>query len=78
MVVWTAAAGVGPWDALIREKKSVVDLPLPIILGSDLAGIVDSVGKGVSEFKPGDRVLESQTSNSAGLMPNTRWRWRRW
>ncbi len=57
LVVRTAAAGVGPWDALIREKKSAVDLPLPIILGSDLAGVVDSVGTGVSEFKPGDKVF---------------------
>jgi NADPH:quinone reductase-like Zn-dependent oxidoreductase len=34
-----------------------VQLPLPIILGSDLAGIVDSVGTGVIQFKPGDEVL---------------------
>jgi len=57
LVVRTAAAGMGPWDALIREKKSAVDLPLPIILGSDLAGVVDSVGTGVSEFKLGDKVF---------------------
>ena len=52
-----AAAGVGPWDALIREGKSVVQLSLPIILGSDLAGIVESVGVGVMQFKPGDEVF---------------------
>ena len=57
LVVQVAAAGVGPWDALIREGKSVVQLSLPIILGSDLAGIVDSVGTGVIQFKPGDRVF---------------------
>ena len=57
LVVRVAAAGVGPWDALIREGKSVVQLSLPIILGSDLAGIVDSVGAGVIEFKPGDEVF---------------------
>jgi NADPH:quinone reductase-like Zn-dependent oxidoreductase len=57
LVVRVAAAGVGPWDALIREKKSAVDVPLPIILGSDLAGIVDSVGAGVTKFKPGDEVF---------------------
>ncbi len=57
LVVRVAAAGVGPWDALIREGKSVVQPSLPIILGSDLAGIVDSVGKGVTEFKPGDEVF---------------------
>jgi hypothetical protein len=57
LVVRVAAAGVGSWDALIREGKSVVQVSLPIILGSDLAGIVDSVGAGVAPFKPGDEVL---------------------
>jgi NADPH:quinone reductase-like Zn-dependent oxidoreductase len=57
LIVKVAAAGVAPWDALIREKKSVVDAPLPLILGSDLAGVVDSVGAGVSRFKPGDEVF---------------------
>jgi Zinc-binding dehydrogenase len=51
LVVRTAAAGVGPWDALIREKKSVVNLPLPIILGSDL-GILVSVVSPVPEKPP--------------------------
>lgn len=57
LVLQVAAAGVGPWDALIREGKSVVQLSLPIILGSDLSGIVDSVGTGVVQFKPGDKVF---------------------
>ena len=57
LVVQVAAAGVGPWDAFIREGTSVVQLPFPIILGSDLAGIVDSVGPGVIQFKPGDEVF---------------------
>jgi NADPH:quinone reductase-like Zn-dependent oxidoreductase len=38
IVLRVAAAGVGPWDALIRKKKSAVNVQLPIILGSDLAG----------------------------------------
>jgi NADPH:quinone reductase-like Zn-dependent oxidoreductase len=57
LVVKVSAAGVGPWDALIREKKSAVDVPLPLILGSDLAGVVDSVGAGVKQFNPGDEVF---------------------
>jgi NADPH:quinone reductase-like Zn-dependent oxidoreductase len=57
LVVRVTAAGVGPWDALIREGKSVVQPPLPIVLGSDLAGVVDSVGTGVVQFKPGDEVF---------------------
>jgi NADPH:quinone reductase-like Zn-dependent oxidoreductase len=57
LVVRVAAAGVGPWDALIREGKSVVQVSLPVILGADLAGIVESVGRGVTQFKPGDEVF---------------------
>ena len=57
MVVRVDAAGVGPWDALIREGKSAVQVSLPLILGADLAGIVDSAGTGVIQFKPGDEVF---------------------
>jgi NADPH:quinone reductase-like Zn-dependent oxidoreductase len=56
VLVRVANAGVGPWDALIREKKSVVHADLPLTLGSDLSGIVETLGPGVREFRPGDRV----------------------
>lgn len=51
-----AAAGVGPWDAWIRAGKSALPQPLPLTLGSDLSGIVETIGPGVSGFKPGDSV----------------------
>ena len=41
VVVRVKAAGIGPWDALIRSGKSVLPQPLPLILGSDLSGEVD-------------------------------------
>jgi NADPH:quinone reductase-like Zn-dependent oxidoreductase len=56
VVVRVNAAGVGPWDALIREGKSAVSAPLPLILGSDLSGVVEEIGLGVSGFKAGDEV----------------------
>jgi len=56
VLVRVADAGVGPWDALIREEKSVVRAALPITLGSDLSGIVETLGPGVVGFEPGDRV----------------------
>ena len=56
VLVRVAAAGVGPWDALIREHKSVVQTPLPLILGSDLSGVIEAVGSGVSAFQTGDDI----------------------
>jgi NADPH:quinone reductase-like Zn-dependent oxidoreductase len=56
LLVRVKAAGVGPWDALIREGKSGLQQPLPLILGSDLAGIVEAVGSEVSGFQAGDEV----------------------
>ena len=37
-------AGVGPWDALVRAGKSGLPQPLPLTLGSDLAGTVADPG----------------------------------
>jgi NADPH:quinone reductase-like Zn-dependent oxidoreductase len=56
LLVRVAAAGVGPWDALIREGKSKVSPPPPLTLGSDLSGVVEAIGPGVAEFKVGDQV----------------------
>ena len=57
VVVRVNAAGVGPWDALIRSGKSALPQPLPLILGSDLSGVVDSLGPGVENLKVGDEVF---------------------
>jgi NADPH:quinone reductase-like Zn-dependent oxidoreductase len=50
VLVRVAAAGVGPWDALIRGGKSKVSPPPPLTLGSDLSGVVEAVGSGVGQF----------------------------
>ena len=52
LLVRVKAAGVGHWGALVREGK--LQQPLPLILGSELSGIVEAIGAGVSGFKPGD------------------------
>jgi len=43
VLVRVHAAGVGPWDGWIRSGKSALPQPLPLTLGSDLAGIVELV-----------------------------------
>ena len=56
ILVRVRAAGVGPWDALIREGESKVSPPPPLTLGSDLSGTVESLGPGVTDFRVGEEV----------------------
>lgn len=51
------AAGVNPVDAGNRADGSWAGLRAPCILGYDIAGVIDSVGPGVSGLAPGDRVM---------------------
>jgi NADPH:quinone reductase-like Zn-dependent oxidoreductase len=57
VLVRVKAAGVGPWDALIREGKSVVSQAFPITLGSDLSGVVEAVGADVANLKIDDEIF---------------------
>lgn len=56
VLVRNTAAGVGPWDGLIRGGKSKVSPPPPLTLGSDLSGVVEEVGPGVADFSKGDEI----------------------
>jgi len=51
------AAGVNPVDAYNRADGSWAGIRLPCIPGYDVAGIVESVGPGVTGLSPGDRVM---------------------
>jgi NADPH:quinone reductase-like Zn-dependent oxidoreductase len=57
VLVRVSAAGVGPWDGWIRAGKSALPQPLPLTLGSDISGVVETVGPDVSEFRVGDAVF---------------------
>jgi propanol-preferring alcohol dehydrogenase len=54
-LVRVRAAGICHSDAHYRAGKSRVE-PLPLTLGHEVAGVVEKVGSGVSDFKVGDRV----------------------
>lgn len=66
LLVRVKAAGVGPWDALIREGKSAVSPPLPMTLGSDFAGVVEGMGPGVSGFAIGDEIYGATNEQFTG------------
>lgn len=53
------AAGVNPIDTYVRGNPSRYGKSLPLIPGFDAAGVVESVGHGVTRFKKGDRVFTS-------------------
>jgi NADPH:quinone reductase-like Zn-dependent oxidoreductase len=56
VLVRVKAAGVGPWDAFVRKGKIGIPQSLPLILGSDISGVVRSVGPGVNAFRVGDEI----------------------
>ncbi|MGO9372161.1 MAG: NADP-dependent oxidoreductase [Syntrophobacteraceae bacterium] len=66
VLVRVKAAGVGPWDAWVREGKSAIPQPLPLILGSDLSGIIEEVGPSVTSFHPGDDIFGLTNSQFTG------------
>lgn len=45
VLVRVRAAGVGPWDALVRTGNSGLPQPLPLTPGSDIAGVVEGTGE---------------------------------
>jgi NADPH:quinone reductase-like Zn-dependent oxidoreductase len=60
------AAGVNPidWKMMQGLMRQEIPLTLPASLGSDVAGVVDQVGPGVTEFQVGDEVLRSSLTPS--------------
>jgi NADPH:quinone reductase-like Zn-dependent oxidoreductase len=66
VLVRVKAAGVGPWDAWVRVGKSALPQPLPLTLGSDLAGVVEDVGPDVSDVRSGDEIFGVTNSQFTG------------
>lgn len=59
LVIRTRAIAVNPFDRLIQTSGDLMTpfLSYPAVLGTDVAGEVIAVGKGVTRFAVGDRVL---------------------
>src|ERR1700686_5788943 len=65
VLVHVRAVGVNPYDTNMRAGTYAVKPQLPYTPGSDAAGVVESVGPGVTKVKAGDRVYTAQTVTGA-------------
>jgi NADPH:quinone reductase-like Zn-dependent oxidoreductase len=70
VLVKVAATSVNPIDWKIRrgDLKGMQTLHFPVIPGRDVAGEVVAVGAGVSDFKPGQKVMALTNHTYAELV----------
>ena len=57
VLVEVRACGLNHLDLFIRNGMPGIEIPLPHILGEDVAGVVREVGELVTWVKPGDEVM---------------------
>lgn len=62
VIVKVVASGVNFIDVYFRT--GLYKMPTPVALGSEAAGIVDTVGADVTDFSPGDRVVYAMLRGS--------------
>ena len=55
-LVRVVVAGTNPVDTKLRADGSFAGLEPPVVLGSDVSGVVEEVGAGVADLAPGDEV----------------------
>lgn len=70
LLVEVYAVGLNPIDNMIPTGifKEVLKFELPATMGSDVAGVVVSVGSAVTKFKVGDEVFASVFDLGAGTL----------
>ncbi|MFM6987892.1 MAG: NADP-dependent oxidoreductase [Arenimonas sp.] len=68
VLVQVRAAGLNPVDFKTREGKLKIirRYPLPVVMGNEIAGVVASVGNGVTRFAAGDRVYARLDKDNMG------------
>lgn len=68
VLVRVHAAGLNPLDFKIRGGmlKAIQRYPLPIVMGNELAGMVEAIGAGVTGFAPGDHVYARTAAEMLG------------
>src|ERR1700741_1720281 len=64
-VIAIKAAALNFFDILMIQGKYQIKPPFPFSPGAEIAGIIESVGQGVTDIKVGDRVVASCGHNGA-------------
>jgi len=59
VLVRVKAVALNPIDLYLRAGTVAMPLPMPYVIGTDVAGVVESLGPGAGRFRPGDRVWGS-------------------
>jgi NADPH:quinone reductase-like Zn-dependent oxidoreductase len=68
VVIRVRATSFNYHDVFTVRGMPGIKVPLPIIIGLDMAGEILKVGAGVSAWKTGDRVLVNPLNRNKGLM----------
>jgi NADPH:quinone reductase-like Zn-dependent oxidoreductase len=68
VVIRVRAASFNYHDVFTVRGMPGIKVPLPVIIGLDMAGEIAEVGSGVTGWKTGDRVLVNPVNKKKGLM----------
>jgi NADPH:quinone reductase-like Zn-dependent oxidoreductase len=68
VIIRVRASSFNYHDVFTVRGMPGIKVPLPIVVGLDMAGEIAEVGPGVSGWKTGDRVLVNPLNKSKGLM----------
>src|SRR5579884_2246873 len=68
VVIRVRAASFNYHDVFTVRGMPGIKVPLPVIIGLDMAGEIAEVGAGVGGWKAGDRVLVNPVNKKKGLM----------
>ncbi|MEW4570859.1 NADPH:quinone reductase [Tautonia sp. JC769] len=59
VLVKVGAASINPIDLYLRSGRVKMPMSFPYVVGTDVAGTVEAVGRGATRYRPGDRVWGS-------------------
>jgi NADPH:quinone reductase-like Zn-dependent oxidoreductase len=68
VVIRVGASSFNYHDVFTVQGMPGIKVPLPVVIGLDLAGTITEIGEGVAGWKVGDRVLVNPLKPGVGLM----------